>query len=103
MFQGLDSESSMRHDAGQLCTGEHVTGSNCSLNMVSWNCQNMVGLSLRGVQKLTCQGSARCNRQLFSAITSVVGRWELFLCAKHVVRDRYEMLRKYFGWAEAYG
>ena len=53
-------------------------------------------LSLKGVQKLTCQGSARCNRQLLDAIASVMGRWELFISAKHVVRDRYEMLRKYF-------
>ena len=60
-------------------------------------------LSLKGVQKLTCQGSARCNRQLLNAIASVMGRWELFLCAKHVIWDRYEMQRKYFGWVETYG
>jgi len=60
-------------------------------------------LGFRLVQKLTCQGSARCNRQLLNAIASVMGRWELFLCAKHVIWDRYEMQRKYFGWVETYG
>ena len=55
------------------------------------------------MQKLTCHGSARCNGQLFGAIASVLGRWELFPCAEHVMREGYEMHRKYFGWAETYG
>ena len=55
------------------------------------------------MQKLTCQGSAVCNGELLDAFASVVGHWELFISAKHVVRDRYEMLRKYFGRAETYG
>jgi len=37
------------------------------------------------------------------AFASVIGCWELFLCAKHIIRDEYEMQRKYFGWAETYG
>jgi len=55
------------------------------------------------VQKLTCQGSTVCNGQLLDAIASVMGRWELFICVKHVMLDEYEMQRKYFGWAETYG
>ena len=48
------------------------------------------------MQKLTCQGSAKCNGELLDAFASVVGRWELLLYAKHVIWDGYEMLRKYF-------
>jgi len=78
---GEDIEASTRRDEGQLCAGEHITGSNCGLNMVCWWCDNLAAAKLRGgVQKLTCQGSARCKRQLFGAIASVMGRWELFLC-----------------------
>ena len=55
------------------------------------------------MQKLTCQGSALCNGELLDAFASVVGRWDLFLCAKHVIWVVYEMQRKYFGWAETYG
>ena len=60
-------------------------------------------LSLKGVQKLTCQGSTRCNGELMDAFASAWRGWELFLCAKHVMWDGYEMHRKYFGWAETYG
>ena len=49
-------------------------------------------LSFRGVQKLTCQGSARRNGELMDAFASVIGCWEPFLCAKHIIRDEYEML-----------
>jgi len=38
-----------------------------------------------------------CNGQLLDAIARVVGHWELFLCAEHVIRYEYEMQRKYFG------
>ena len=55
------------------------------------------------MQKLTCQGSALCNSELLDAFASVVGRWDLFLCAKHVIWVVYEMQRKYFGWVETYG
>ena len=61
------------------------------------------GLGFRLVQKLTCWASVGCNGQLLNAFASVVERWELFLCAKHVIWDGYEMQRKYFGWAETYG
>jgi len=68
-----------------------------------WSVRTWWGLRSRGVQKLTCWASAGCNRQLLNAIASVVGHWELFLYAKHVIWDWYEMQRKYFGWVETYG
>ena len=47
MLQWLDIKASKRHDEGQLCAGEHVTGSKSYLNMVFWNYQNMVGAKLK--------------------------------------------------------
>ena len=47
MFQRRNIEASTRHDEGQLCAGEHVTGSKSYLNMVYWNYQNMVGAKLK--------------------------------------------------------
>ena len=60
-------------------------------------------LGFRLVQKLTCQDSAVCNRQLLDAIASAWRCGELFICVKHVMWEVYEMQRKYFGWAETYG
>jgi len=34
VFQGRNSEASMRHDEGQLCAQEDVTGGESSSNMV---------------------------------------------------------------------
>ena len=45
------------------------------------------------MQKLTCQGSAKCNGELLDAFASVVGRWELLLYVKHVIWNGYEMLK----------
>ena len=68
-----------------------------------WSARTWRELSFRRVQKLTCQGSARCNGELLDVISSVMGRLELFLWAKNVIWGGYEMQRKYFGWAETYG
>ena len=86
MFQGLNIKASTRYGEGQLCAQEDITRSNCSLNMVCLKCENLVAAMLfRLVQELIYQGSARCNGQLFGAIASILGRWELFLSGKHVM------------------
>ena len=48
VFQGQDIQTSTRHDAGQLCAHVDVTGGESSLNMVSWNYQNLAGTKLKG-------------------------------------------------------
>ena len=46
MFQGQDSKASTRHGEGQLCAQEDITGSESSLNMVGFRCENLVGAGL---------------------------------------------------------
>ena len=48
MFQGLNIKACTRHDQGQLCAGEHITGSKSSSNMVCLKCQNLAGAKLKG-------------------------------------------------------
>jgi len=48
VFQWQDIEASMRHDEGQLCAQEDITGGESSLIMVCWKCQNLAGAKLKG-------------------------------------------------------
>ena len=48
------------------------------------------GLSIRGVQKLTCYASVRYNGQLLGAFASVIRHWELMYCDAHVLWGEYE-------------
>jgi len=46
VFQRLNIEASMRHDGGQLCAQEDITGSKSSPNMVCLKCQNLAAARL---------------------------------------------------------
>ena len=63
----------------------------------------MAAAKLKGRADAYLWASVGCNRQLLNAFASVMSCGELLLSAKHVIWDRYEMLRKYFGWEETYG
>ena len=59
MFHGLNIMASMMHGEGQLCAQEHITGSKSSLNMVSWNYQNMAAAKLKGGGEAYLSGFSR--------------------------------------------
>ena len=47
MFQWLDIKASTRHDQGQLCAQEDITGSESSQIMVCLKCENLAGARLK--------------------------------------------------------
>ena len=59
MFQGLNIKASTRYGEGQLCAQEDITRSNCSLNMVCLNYQNLAGAKLKAGEEAYLLGFSK--------------------------------------------